>query len=50
MIHNDLLFVLLVFEWWLGAQKWINAKSTIGLVVLIFGLIIFFIKNSTKGK
>lgn len=38
MIKNDLLFLILAFEWWLGAQRWINAKSIIALFILIVTL------------
>lgn len=51
MIHNDLLLALLVFEWWLGAQRWINAKSTVALVALIIAVIYYTIsRRKTDGN
>lgn len=50
MIHNDLLLILLIFEWWLGAQKWINAKSTVALIILIIGTVAYFISRRKNGS
>lgn len=36
---HEVCACLLAWEWWLGHQKWINAKSTMALIVLVLGLI-----------
>lgn len=38
MIKNDLLLLILAFEWWLGCQKWITPKSIVALFILIVTL------------
>ena len=42
-MKQDLVLVFFVFEWWLGSQKWINAKSSIALFLLIVNLLWIFI-------
>jgi hypothetical protein len=32
--HHEACICLLAWEWWLGHQNWIKARSTIALLVL----------------
>lgn len=53
MIHHDLIFIILMLEWWLGAQRWINAKSIISLMFLILGTVAYLFlrrKNGTRQE
>jgi len=46
MLHpaHEACVCLLIWEWWLGHQKFIKASSTIGLVILFFTVLFFTIK------
>lgn len=44
MDHWKCVAVYMVFEWWMGAQKWFQAKSTIAMVFALCMIAVSFIQ------
>lgn len=47
--HHEACVLILAWEWWLGHQRWLKAKSTIALLVLIVTVIIVWLYTFIKG-
>ena len=50
-VFADIIAAVLVIEWWLGKQNWINAKSIIALVLLTITIVaLVIIKPFKRSK
>jgi len=47
---TDLFVCYVLFEWWIGKQKWINAKSGLALLLLIVTLLWLFITKPLRKE